>query len=295
VSAPRQVEQGGAFAVIASVSAVRANCGLSLRPPVGRALPVLPRKRASRGRVRWLVRMSADAAAGQWTLTVACRGTGRASARFTVAPKVVPAQIAVEKSGFSQQSTGGQGIEIAYGLVLVNQSTSTDARDVTATVSFLDSLGRSVTTWTSTVAVIPAATRFYLAGKAFSDLSRTAASMQVTTTVDTTTPKSVVLPQVTNVAPSPNGLGTIDVSGQLTNPYPTPLPRTATIYAVVFDDHGNVIGGGYQPALAQVQPGTTVDFRLTYFDLFPTPAGASAQVSVDPCGGVSFDCAVIAP
>jgi hypothetical protein len=100
---------------------------------------------------------------------------------------------------------------------------------------------------------------------------------------------------VTNLATFPSGLGTIDVTGQLTNPYPKPLPKVARIYAVVLDDHGNIVGGGYQQTRAQVQPGSTVDFHLTYFDLFPTPVGASAQVSVDPCGGISFDCAVLAP
>jgi hypothetical protein len=295
VSVTPQVAQGGVVTVIASVSAARASCGLSLRPPMGRALPVSPRKRTSRGRLKWLVRMRADAAAGRWTLTVTCPGTGRATAHFTVAPKVVPAQITVEKSGFSQQSTGGQGTEIAYGLILINQSTTTDARDVTVNVKFLDSRGRSVTTWTSTVAVIPAATRFYLAGKAFSDNPLAVASMQVSLTVDATPPKSVVLPPVTNVATSPSGLGTSDVTGELTNPYPKPIPKVATIYAVILDDHGNIIGGGYEQTRAQVQPGATVDFHLTYFDLFPTPAGAAAQVSVDPCGGISFDCAALAP
>jgi hypothetical protein len=197
--------------------------------------------------------------------------------------------------GRAQPFACGQGTEIAYGLILINQSTTTDARDVTVNLYFLDSLGRSVTTWTSTVAVIPAATRFYLAGKAFSDNSLGVASMQVSSTVDASTPKSVVLPPVTNVATSPNGLGTIDVNGQLTNPYARPLPQVATIYAVILDDHGNIIGGGYQQTGAQVQPGSTVDFHLTYFELFPTPAGASARVSVDPCGGISFDCAVLRP
>ena len=295
VSVTPRVSQGGTVAVIASVSLARASCGLSLRPPTGRAVPVSPRKRASRGRVQWRAQIGASAAVGRWTLTIICRGAGRATAHVTVVQTVVPAQITVEKAGFSQQSNGAPGSEIAYGLILINQSTTTDARDVTVNVNFLDSVGRLVTPWTSTVAVIPAATRFYLAGKAFSDNSLTAASMQESTTIDSNTPRSVALPPVTNVATAPNGLGTIDVNGQLTNPYAKPLPQVATVYVVIFDDHGNIIGGGYQQTRTQVQPGATVDFHLTYFDLFPTPAGTSAQVSIDPCGGISFDCAILAP
>ena len=254
-----------------------------------------PLKRASRGRVQWLTHLRADAAVGRWTLSVICRGAGRATAHFTVVPKLVPAQITVEKAGFSQQSTGGPGTEIAYGLILINQSTTTDARDVTVNTNFLDATGQSVTTWTSTVSVIPAATRFYLAGKAFSTNSLNATNMQVTSTTDSTTPKSVTLPPATNVAILPNGFGTTDINGQLTNPYPKPLPQVATVYAVVLDGTGTIIGGGYQQTRTRVQPGTTLDFHLTYFDLFPTPAGTSTQISIDPCGGISFDCAVLTP
>lgn len=295
VSVTPRVAQGGVVTVIASVTTSRSSCGLNLRPPIGQALPVSPRKRASRNRVRWHISIGSDAAPGRWTLTVTCRGAGRATTHFTVTPTIAPAQITVEKSGFTQQSNGAPGSEIAYGLILINQSTTSDARDVTVNLNFLDQRGGSVTTWTATVSIIPAATRFYLAGKAFSDNSFTATNMQVSTTIDTTTPKSVALPPVTNVATAPNGLGSIDVNGQLTNPYAKPLPQVATVYVVIFDDHGSIIGGGNQQTRTRVQPGATVDFHLTYFDLFPTPAGASAQVSVDPCGGISFDCAAFTP
>jgi hypothetical protein len=290
LSVTPRVAQGGVVTASAIVSPVPAACSLAMRPPSGRS-PASTHRRARHRRVRWRVRIPQDAAPGRWTLTLACGKAGRARARFTVVQAIAPAPVVVEKAGFSEDTAGG-GASISYGIVLINESTSADAWDVSLNVRFVDASGRALATLNPNISVIPAASRFFKAGHLFSDSPLAIASMLVRVSVHSSKPKEAVLPSVRNVAVvSAASLG-LEVTGIVSNPYPKPLSSgRATIYAVVFDANGSVVGGGEQAALEQVQPAASLDFRL---HVFPPSVGSSAQVSVDPCGGVTAGCAVLA-
>ena len=119
--------------------------------------------------------------------------------------------------------------------------------------------------------------------------------MQVNVAVDAIKSKRIVLRSVTNVVAIPNVFGTVDVTGTLTNPYAKALAGSTAISAVVFVSQGNVIGGGNKRTLAEIQAGASVGFRLSYFDLFPTPAGTSTHISINPCGGFTLGCSVLSP
>ena len=74
----------------------------------------------------------------------------------------------------------------------------------------------------------------------------------VTTTA--TQPKGLVLPPVSDVLVEPDGYGEEKVTGKLTNPYRTPIPSQGTIYAVLFNAKGGIVGGSLEPAGAAVEP-----------------------------------------
>jgi len=237
------------------------------------------------------VRIPRTAAPGRWTLLLACGRAGKARASFTVAQAIAPASVVVEKAGFSEDTAGG-GTSISYGIVLSNRSTTADAWDVGLNVRFVDAGGRALATLNPNISVIPAASRFFKAGHLFSDSSLAVATVLVRVSVRSSKPKGAVLPSVRNVAVASVPSSGLDVTGTVSNPYSKALPSgRATIYAVLFDANDSVVGGGEQATLEQVQPAASLDFRL---HVFPPSVGTSAQVSVDPCGGVTPGCAVLA-
>ncbi len=284
------VTQGGIATVRASVTAPNTqggtSCGLAIAPPGGPVLRLPLRRALGLTRLEWLVRIPPDAAPGRWSLVVACTGLGRARAVLQVGRKLVPAQVVVTKSGFTQMALS-TGNAITYGLVLANTSPDEDALGVDVRVSFADTQGRSVASDSTTITGTPAGGTFYLSGEVFPNVSLTVASLQPTVSVRASKPKRLVLPPVSGTQLSATGgfFNELTVTGNLTNPYAKPMPESATIYAVVFDGQGNVLGGGSEQTLAQVQPGATVSFQLSSLRLFLVPAdrAASVQVSVDPC------------
>ncbi len=74
------------------------------------------------------------------------------------------------------------------------------------------------------------------------------------------------------------------MTGQLTNPYRTPLPSDADVYAGFVDANGKIVGGAQDLAEAQVEPGATVSFS---FSGYPPPQIVSAKASEDLCEWVS--------
>lgn len=205
-----------------------------------------------------------------------------ASARL--APPLPAPQIVVSKSAFQQHSSSS-GTSISCELELTNRSPTTDAIGVHAQVSFVDSLGRSVAQETTNLTGIPAGATVATTCGTFSNVSLSISTLQVSTKIDRSQPKELVLPPVSGTKLISDEFGDISLSGQLTNPYTKPLPSSATIYAIYFDGAGNLIGGDEEDAGASVQPQATVGFGFSFL-----PDGAaSALVAVDPCGGFELD------
>jgi len=279
------VSPGGVLAVRATTPQGAA-CGGLLSPPSGTARTslVLPNHIALGGRTAWSRQIPTGAPAGRWRVFLRCSPGGSASRSFTVGTLVTPAQIVVSKSGFSVDTFGGETF-LNCGLALQNRSSGTDARNVTVTVQFADTLGRSLTSDQITVTVIPAGQTFYAGCLATSNVTLTVASLKVTVTVGKSVAKAAQLPPVSGLTlTSDPFFDTQTLTGNFTNPYSKAMPEDAEINAVYFDPSGNIIGGDSTRAGASVQPGATVGFE------FPDLAAnvASAKVSVDPCGEASI-------
>ncbi|HEY1762735.1 MAG TPA: hypothetical protein VGG17_09100 [Acidimicrobiales bacterium] len=199
------------------------------------------------------------------------------------------AQVVVAASGFTQSNySSGSETFISYGVVLQNKS-NVDALGLTVNVSFVDTLGRSVTTDQTTLIGIPAGTAFYVGGLASSNVSLTVASMNVTVAASSSQPHRLELPPVSGVSTQSDGLGDESVSGTFSDPYQTPVPSTADIYVVYLGPQGNVVGGASEFAGAAVQPGQSVAFGFSDDSSTINPsflqssAVSTVKASVNPC------------
>ena len=252
-----------------------------------RSFAKLPSHTLTSGRSSWTYRLPASAKLGTWNAALSCSKGGEVFAPFNVgAPPVAPAQISVVKSGFSTETFGTQTQTFLHcGVQLQNTSKVSDARDLTVTVTFADTQGRSLTTDDINLTVITAGQTFYAGCLTLSNVTLSVASVLVSVKVGKSVAKHAQLPSVSGLKLTPDAFGgTQMLTGNLTNPYAAAMPQDAEIEAVYFDANGNIIGGDTTPAGASVQPGATVGFSFDFLDA----KVASAQVSVDPCGAAAL-------
>lgn len=202
------------------------------------------------------------------------------------------AKVIVAADGFTQSRyTTSTQPYFSYGVALHNR-TKADALDVGVTVSFVDSLGRSVASDKTTLTGIPAGRNFYVGGLASSNVSLTVASMKVSVTVGSTQPRRLKLPPVSGLGVQTDSLSDGNVRGTFENPYTKPIPSTGEIYVVYLDAQGKVVGGASEFTGASVNPRASVAFGFSSFesDIGPSFVRASQVAtidgSVDPCGGI---------
>jgi hypothetical protein len=178
-----------------------------------------------------------------------------------------------------------------YGLVLRNRSSTRDAINVTFEVEGVDAGGRSLTDDYGAITLIPAGASFVISGALIWRGSLDLADIETEVHVGQTVPRRRRLPPVKGVSVTNSG----GVVGSFTNPYKKPLPESATIYGVVLDSQGRIVGAGYDLTDAATRPGATMafDIRKTSITVH-RDAVTSAKVSVDPCGYLAFtrDCPV---
>jgi hypothetical protein len=119
---------------------------------------------------------------------------------------VVPAQISVVRSGFSTETFGTQTF-LRCGLQLQNTSQVSDARDLTVTVTFVDTQGRSLTTDDINLTVIPAGQTFYASCITIANVTLSVASVQVAFKVGKSVAKHAELPTVSGLKLTPDAFG----------------------------------------------------------------------------------------
>jgi hypothetical protein len=220
---------------------------------------------------------------GQYAAVVGGRlASGRAS---VVAREPEAARVVVEQTGFTQRSSGGV-THVAYGLELVNSSYDLDALDVGVTVRFLGAGGHSLASDSIRLTGVPASTTFYVGGRA--RVVRRARIARLLTTVSVRASREVrlFLPVAADVRLGSDRFGRLRVTGWLTNAYTKTLVGAATVYAVIFDGKGSVIGGGAEMIASatggEVAPGQTGAFEITALSPTPPRRAVFAGVSIDP-------------
>lgn len=287
-----KVSQRGVLTVRASVKPKTTSCKLALHGPHSHVVN-LPAKRGRSRKIQWTYRVPTTAPAGSWTARATCGKTTSPARAFVVEAPVLKANVAATLDGFTQSNYGnGSQTFISYGAVLHNTTANVDALNLNVTVSFTDTLGRSVATENTTLTGIPAGGKFYLGGLASSNVSLTVANMSVSVTVGSTQAHRLTLPPVSGLAVQADSNDFDSVSGTFENPYAKPIPSTANIYVVYLNAQGAVVGGASEFAGAAVNPGGSVAFGFSSDrsdinpDFVPASDVSTVDGSIDPCGGI---------
>jgi hypothetical protein len=283
---PNRVVAGRQVSVTVALPATAsARCSLSVRYHDGKAQSGLAPVVALSGRASWTWVVGDTAAAGAARVTASCGKFGRISHAMLIVGSLIPPKINVEKSGFSIRPRF-TGTNVSWGLVLRNTSPNADALQVYVLVNFVLADGRALGTQTANVTAIGAGSRFYVGGELSFPGAAPIARLEPVIVIGGHERKKAVFPAITNVVVEPNqgDPGWVgDVAGELVNDNPPWILNSASLFAVVFDAAGNVLGGGSGSAGAKSPPGTRQVFKISGgFDPIPVDKTAYAIVSSMP-------------
>jgi hypothetical protein len=243
---PQKAFQGqpASLSVIARPSGVR--CVPTIRYANG-ATQALKPTIARGNRASWAFKIPAKARIGSASATVKCGRAGKVTRSFSVVgPPAAPAKIVIKKSGFSQRVRSIQR-EVSYGIVLSNDSPEKDALGVSVIINFIDSTNRVVATQSELIGAVGAGTDFYLGGSTSIPDSTPVSTLEIVTRIGGQDMAAKLGPPTFDVLVQqalydPGWVGA--VVGQITNDHPTMLLASSSVYTVVFDASGNVLGGG---------------------------------------------------
>src|SRR5581483_10441773 len=168
--------------------------------------------------------------------------------------------------GYSIRPGLSSGSTVSYGLLLVNDSQTEDALDVSVLVNFVEPSGHLFGSASTTISAIGAGQTYALGDSLSFPGAAPVVRLEPVIQVGAHTKASQRLPQVVNahVEPStfePAWLGSVE--GEVSNVDPSLILRSAHLSAVVFDGAGNVIGGGNGFVFAPLPPNTREFFKLS--------------------------------
>jgi hypothetical protein len=281
---PKKAFQGQPASLTVTVHPSGVRCTPSIRYANG-AGQTLKMTVARSNRASWTWTIPAKARIGAATATVKCGQAGKISRSFAVVgPPAAPAKVVVKKSGFSQRVRSIQR-EVSYGVVLSNDSPEKDALAVSVIINFIDSTNRVVATQSEQIEAIGAGTDFYLGGATSIPDSTPVSTLEIITRIGGQDLAAKLGPPTSDVLVQqalydPGWVGA--VVGQITNDHPTKLLASATVYTVVFDASGNVIGGGKgYSSSGGLLPGVRAYFSASSgVSSIPIDRAASAGVTV---------------
>jgi hypothetical protein len=281
-SLPKRFVQNGPTSVVASVHPASV-CNLSVRYADGEFQPGLGPAGTSNGRAKWTFRVSGGAAPGHAKVSVSCAPAGSVQRTVLVVGSVIPARIAVVKSGWSVRQPQFVGGKVSYGVILQNTSPNQDALQVYALVNFVGPDSKLVGSATTNIAGIPAGQQFALGGDiTFPAAVPPIARLEIVVHIDRRQPHALKLATISNIylEPSvlePAWLGAVD--GEVSNPEAALLLENTSLSTVVFDADGNVIGGGTGFAGAPLPPGSREFFKIMMGNDIAMSKAASAMIS----------------
>ena len=169
-----------AFSSLLQATAFPAStCTLELRGPARASIMVPDRRTAKSGKLTWRYRIPSHTRSGSWKADISCGSAGNTTAKFSVVPKLSSWSARRRRRWLhsKQLQRGVLKRSSATAYFSRNKSPDVDALGVTVSVSFTDTLGRSVATEKTTLTGVPATGSFYVGGLASSNVSLTVASM----------------------------------------------------------------------------------------------------------------------
>lgn len=281
LSGPKRIVQGDDVSYRASVRS-GARCTLSVRYRSGTQRV---QATSAGGTATFRLEVPQRAATGAARVTVSCGRAGSARLNVVVIGGVVPAKINVVKHGFSHRQRSSNSSVASWGVILSNESRTSDALDVTVLANFVLPDNTLIGSMTKRVNRVRAGTQHALGG----DLSFTGyppiARLEIVVQVYKSERSLRAMPSIANAHVVP---GTFDVAfvasieGEVAN---TRLDRTlrhAELSGVALDAAGNVLGGAVGSAFASLPPGSRQFFKINGLNAVPLARVASVMVSVSP-------------
>ena len=238
------------------------------------------------GKVTWQWQVPGFAPAGQGRLTVACPGAAKATKSVIVVGGLVPPRVGVLKKGFSARIQGG-GENVSYGLVLQNTSPNGNALDVGVLINFVLPDNHLIGSASATIPIINAGSQYDLGGEisfvGAPAISRLEVAIDPGGRAKSAKSFSPGLDNV-HLVPSisdPAWLGSVE--GDEVNIHPTLTLQSSNLSCVVFDNGGNVLGGGTGSGYFKLLPGTRAFFKISGgLDPIPYNKAASVSISIIP-------------
>jgi predicted small lipoprotein YifL len=191
--------------------------------------------------------------------------------------KAEEANVFIKQKGFSQEED-----DVYMGAVLKNNGTA-GASDIEVTFNALDKHGDVVATETADVSVVPAGETFNVGADTLVDGEKVH-SVEIYADVADSVGPEYGLPEVSRARVTHERYefmdgGNTEITAQVRNNMDQSLSSLASVYAVMFDASGKVIGGTHTYPERDIRPGrrASIDFPITDF----LPEVAKVAVSAD--------------
>ena len=281
-----RVIQGNDANVSVLVSPAGVRCALAVRYANGAKQKGLASQNAANGRASWRWRVGVGTAVGRARATVSCGRAGKVTRRFMVVGQLIPPRITVLKKGFSIRALPYGGTGVSYGLLLGNDSQQFDATSVYVLINFVMGDNHALGTATTTVNAIQAGGQYALGGELTFPGAAPIDRLEVVIKIGGHSRPQLRLPEPANIHVMPDlydpaWVGSVE--GELLNTQAGLVLQNAQLSAVVFDEAGNILGGGTGYAFATLPPGTRQVIKLTSgFKDVPIEHAVSAMVSSQP-------------
>jgi hypothetical protein len=241
---------------------------------------------ASNGHASWRWQVGLGTATGRARATVSCGRAGKVTRRFVVIGQVIPPRIEVVKKGFSIRAKPYGGTGVSFGLLLQNDSQQFDATNVYVLVNFVMADNHALGTTTTTINAIQAGGTYALGGELTFPGAAPIQRLEVVIQVGGHSRPQLHLPVPANIHVMPDQFDPAwvgSVEGELLNSQVGLILQNCQLSAVVFDEAGNILGGGTGYAYATLPPATREVIKMTSgFNDIPIEHAVSAMVSMQP-------------
>jgi hypothetical protein len=284
--ASSRVIQGNDASISVLVKPAGVRCALAVRYANGARQKGLAAQAAAAGRASWRWRVGLGTATGRARATVSCGRAGKVTRRFMVIGQQIPPRITVLKKGFSIRALPYGGTGVSYGLLLGNDSQQFDATNIYVLINFVMPDNHALGTTTTTVTGIQAGGQYALGGELTFPGGAPIDRLEVVIKIGGHSRPQLRLPEPANIHVMPDLYDTAwvgSVEGELLNTQAGLILQNAQLSAVIFDEAGNILGGGSGYAFAALPPGTREVIKLSSgFKDIPIEHAASAMVSIQP-------------
>jgi hypothetical protein len=283
---PAHVVQGTSARIAVNVKPTGVSCGLHVRYTGGGTQSGLPKVVAKYGYASWNWNVPIDVQAGAATVGISCGRAGSVSRKILVVGRLVAPKIDVIKTGFTTRTSANGQTRLSYGVLLHNDSSATDATQVSVQTNFVLGDDHLLGTDTQRVSGLSADADYAVGNTITFPGLAPVVRLEVVVQVTHFAPHAMHFPTLANIHLVPGSfdpawLGSVE--GEIQNTDPVMTLQSATLTTIVFDSNGNIIGGATGFAYQPLAPGVRSFIKIANgLDVIPMVNAASVSVYAVP-------------